>query len=369
MRKTLAILLTAGALSCWSWAQASNSAEEKSEKKAQQAAQQDRDRDNDAANPNGNITITGGPNVAPSNTSATIHWTTSGRAATIVKYGTDANKLDEKSAQPGGERDHNVTLSNLSPGTKYFFAIMTDDNTVRTKGEFQTTGTAGASAAAAPAAGANAKDNITITSGPSVTPTDNSATINWSTSGTAATIVHYGTDPNNLKEKSHQPGGARDHSVTLSNLSPNTTYYFAILTDDLAVRTKSQFQTKASSTAAAAAPAAPATGNLAIVGGPRLEFLSDRMAIVDWNTIVRSSSIVHFGTDKNNLGQTAEASWGATAHRVVLSGLNPNTTHFFQVESSQAQGTGSGTKSGKAQFTTLAPGAQAKSNPPIIPVQ
>src|SRR5438874_13460226 len=347
MRKTLAILLTAGALSCWAWAQARNSAEEKSEKKAQQAAQQDRDRDNDAANPNGNITITGGPNVAPSNTSATIHWTTSGRAATIVKYGTDANKLDEKSAQPGGERDHNVTLSNLSPGTKYFFAIMTDDNTVRTKGEFTTTGAASATAATAATPATGAKDNITITAGPDVTPTDTGATIHWTTSGTAATILHYGTDPNNLNQKSYQPGGERDHNVTLSNLSPNTTYYFAILRDDMSERTKSQFQTKASG-AAAAATTAPASGNLAIVAGPKLDVVSDRAAIVEWNTAVKSSSVVHFGTDKNNLSQTAEAPWGATTHRVGINSLTPNTTYFLQVESSQAQGTGTGTKDRKS---------------------
>ena len=364
MRKTLAILLTAGALSCWSWAQASNSAEEKSEKKAQQAAQQD--RDNDAANPNGNITITAGPNVTPSSTSATIHWTTSGRAATIVHYGTDANKLDEKSFQPGGARDHNVTLSNLSPGTKYFFAIMTDDNTVRQKGEFTTTGTASAAAATPAASAMGAKDNITITSGPDVNPADTSATIHWTTSGTAATIVHYGTDPNNLKEKSYQPGGARDHTVTLSNLSPNTTYYFAILRDDMSERTKSQFQTKPN---AAAATTAPVSGNLAILAGPKLDVVSDRSAIVEWSTAVKSSSIVHFGTDKNNLSQTAEAPWGATTHRVGINSLSPNTTYFLQVESSQAQGTGTGTKSGKIQFTTLAPGASAKVNPPVIPVQ
>ena len=198
-------------------------------------------------------------------------------------------------------------------------------------------------------------------------PTDTGATIHWITSGTAATIVHYGTDPNNLNLKSFQPGGERDHNVTLSNLSPNTTYYFAILRDDMSERTKSQFQTKASG--AAAATTAPVSGNVAIVAGPKLDVVSDRSAIVEWSTAVRSSSLVHFGTDKNNLSQTAEAPWGATTHRVGINSLTPNTTYFLQVESSQAQGTGTGTKSGKIQFTTLAPGSSAKVNPPVIPVQ
>ena len=108
---------------------------------------------------------------------------------------------------------------------------------------------------------------------------------------------------------------------------------------------------------------------LAIVAGPKLDVVSDRSAIVEWSTAVRSSSLVHFGTDKNNLSQTAEAPWGATTHRVGINSLSPNTTYFLQVESSQAQGTGTGTKSGKIQFTTLAPGSSAKVNPPVIPVQ
>src|SRR5690242_20012892 len=98
MRRTLAVMLLAGALSCWSFAQTQNQ-EEKQEQKAQQAQK----ADNDANNPKGNITITNGPSVSPQNTSATITWTTSGRAATIVKYGTNANDLEQKSAQAGGE--------------------------------------------------------------------------------------------------------------------------------------------------------------------------------------------------------------------------------------------------------------------------
>src|SRR5207237_8510548 len=112
------------------------------------------------------------------------------------------------------------------------------------------------------------KDNITITAGPDVNPTDTGATIHWITSGTAATIVHYGTDPNNLSLKSYQPGGERDHNVTLSNLSPNTTYYFAILRDDMSERTKIQFKTKPNE---ADATEATVSGNVAIVAGPKLD--------------------------------------------------------------------------------------------------
>src|SRR5579872_5502284 len=307
--KVLTVVFAILALGCWSYAQTA---------------------DTDSGNPNGNITITSGPNVTPQSNSATITWNTSGRAATFVKYGTDPNNLSQKSYQAGGKRDHSVTLSDLTPGTTYYFAIMTDDQTVRQKGQFTTTGAASASATSTSAAGSNA-GGITITSGPNVTPQSNSATIAWSTSGPAATMVHYGTDPNNLSQKSYQAGGARDHSVTLSNLAPGKTYYFAIMTNSGAVRQNGQFTTTGS------ASASTKPGSLQIVG-PNLALVSANSAQITWTTNAPSSSIVHYGTSKGSLTQTAVAAWGASTHQVGLNNLKPSTTYFVQVESAQAQG-------------------------------
>jgi len=76
----------------------------------------------------------------------------------------------------------------------------------------------------APAASA---EPVKITHGPVVEQTDaHGATIAWSTNTSAATIVHYSTDPNNLSEKAEMPWGALTHRVTLKDLQPGTTYYF-----------------------------------------------------------------------------------------------------------------------------------------------
>src|SRR2546423_837386 len=173
------------------------------------------------------------------------------------------------------------TLAILPPARTFSFWSRPHASTGAEKKSSKTARQASPPAATAANPATGAKDNITISSGPDVNPLDTSATIHWTTSGTAATILHYGTDPNNLNLKSYQPGGERDHNVTLSNLSPNTTYYFAILRDDMSERTKSQFKTK---TSGAAASAAPVSGNLAIVAGPKLDVVSDRSAIVEWNT-------------------------------------------------------------------------------------
>jgi len=236
-------------------------------------------------------------------------------------------------------------------------------------------------------------DNIKITSGPTVEPQDTTATVRWNTNKKAATILRYGADANDLDQKQSQKGGSTNHSVTLSNLQPGTVYYFAIMTDSDKVRTQSQFQTTGQTAAAenppeqsssqpeqagatqppAASPSqapntssSPPTNALTIVKGPAVEFVTPTAAVIDWSTDARSSSIVHYGTDKNNLDRTEQAPWGSSFHRVAVQNLEPNTTYYFVVESSQAEGTGSGSRSMVAGFQTPAPGSQARYNPPVI---
>jgi hypothetical protein len=239
-----------------------------------------------------------------------------------------------------------------------------------------------------------AADHIKITGGPTVGLQDTSATVQWTTSKKATTYLRYGTDANNLDQKQWHKGSSTNHSVTLSNLEPGTAYYFAIMTDGDQVRTQGQFQTTGQTAAAEnqqeqnssqpdestatqppasppaqtpSAPTAPtAASTLAIVKGPDVEFVTPTAAVIDWSTNARSSSIVHYGTDRNNLDHTEQAPWGSSFHRVAVQNLEPNTTYYFVVESSQAEGTGSGNKSSVAGFQTPAAGSQARYNPPVI---
>jgi hypothetical protein len=241
--------------------------------------------------------------------------------------------------------------------------------------------------------GASKRDHIKITSGPTVELQDTAATVRWNTNRKAATLIRYGTDADNLDQKQGQKGGGTSHSVTLSNLQPGTVYYFAIMTGDDKVKTQGQFQTtgqnvtaenppeenssqpdQAGATQPPAAPpseapntsSSPPANALAIVKGPAVEFVTPTAAVIDWSTSARSSSIVHYGTDKNNLDKAEQAPWGSSFHRVAVQNLEPNTTYYFVVESSQAEGTGSGSKSTVAGFQTPASGSQARYNPPVI---
>jgi hypothetical protein len=70
---------------------------------------------------------------------------------------------------------------------------------------------------------------------------------------------------------------------------------------------------------------------------------------------------VHYGTDPNNLNQTAQAPYSRSdappagehaVHRVTISNLQPNTTYYFVVDSGQGQGSGTEVKSPVQHFKT-----------------
>lgn len=104
-----------------------------------------------------------------------------------------------------------------------------------------------------------------------------------------------------------------------------------------------------------------------IINGPNVEGVGDNWAVIAWTTSTGGSSVVHYGTNQSSLNETAESPYGKAAsagahetHRVHLKNLQPSTTYYFQVDSGQAQGTGTEAKSSVASFQTKAAG-QSKS--------
>jgi hypothetical protein len=92
-----------------------------------------------------------------------------------------------------------------------------------------------------------------ITDGPVVKNiTGTGAEIAWSTDAPGSSIVTYGTSPNDLSQTAEapwggtkEPNGDYNHSVWITNLRPNMTYYFVVHTTQGAVtgtQTKSQVQ-------------------------------------------------------------------------------------------------------------------------------
>ncbi|RMF84198.1 MAG: metallophosphoesterase [Planctomycetota bacterium] len=75
-----------------------------------------------------------------------------------------------------------------------------------------------------------------LTRGPYLqTGTPTSVTINWKTDIAADGRVWYGTDPNALTSFVDDPAVLKRHTVTLSGLTPDTTYYYAVGTSTVQI--------------------------------------------------------------------------------------------------------------------------------------
>jgi Purple acid Phosphatase, N-terminal domain len=100
-----------------------------------------------------------------------------------------------------------------------------------------------------------------------------------------------------------------------------------------------------------------------IMQGPEIEVSREFLTIIKWTTNNPGGSpehygIVHYGTDPNNLSQTAKSpirlnpDHASTIFRVRLDGLKPGITYYYTVGSMEANGTGDGTNCTVKHFTT-----------------
>ena len=93
--------------------------------------------------------------------------------------------------------------------------------------------------------------------------------------------------------------------------------------------------------------------------GPYLQSGSHDRMTLRWRTSDPSNSVVHFGDSPTNLTQTITVEGSVTDHVVTLTGLNPATQYYYQIESSNNSGTV--TAGGQSDFyfkTYPIPGAQ-----------
>jgi phosphodiesterase/alkaline phosphatase D-like protein len=121
-------------------------------------------------------------------------------------------------------------------------------------------------------------------------------------------------------------------------------------------------------------PPAAKAKHVEILKGPALETSHDDIAIVRWTTNNPGGdddhySVIHYGTDPNDLSQTAKnhirlnQSHPETVFRVRMQPLKPDTTYYYKVTSMGYDGVSDGVESSVHQFTTAAPGQQTSAHP------
>jgi len=186
--------------------------------------------------------------------------------------------------------------------------------------------------------------------------TDHSAAIFWLTSREGPMTLKFGLTESRLDQIGTPDATAAEseNRVVLKNLQPSETYFFELQDENGHARAHGQFQTEPSEYAQ--------VGRLKIEDGPVFEYLDSSSVEIAWTTNAQSSTLMRYGTDPNDLRKTAQAPWGQETHRIKLTGLEPNMTYFFVVESAQARDSGTMVKSAEGSFRTEYQGEAALTN-------
>ena len=262
--------------------------------------------------------------------SAIVTWSTDSPADGVVDYGTTA-AYGSQQKDAAFLTAHGITLSGLTPITTYHFRVASTDevgNGPTVSGDY----------------------TFTTTATPDTTPpmitnlrvegiTDTLAIVLWDTNEPANSHVLYGTTTGyGLIAGSDQ--NVQTHSVTLQGLDPDTTYYVEAQSTDPSnngpANQTTQFRTK---TTPDKTP--PALSNI------RAEGITDKLAVIKWDTDEVATSIVEYGTTPA-YGKVITDATFTKDHMVTLTGLSPATTYYYIVRSTDPSGNGPTTS---AQYT------------------
>jgi len=188
-----------------------------------------------------------------------------------------------------------------------------------------------------------------IQSGPISSTTETGATITWETDEPATSQVDYGETETYGLSTTPDTNLSTSHSVVLTELDPNTTYYFKIISEDAA---GNEITAKGELTTLATADETPPT-----ISGVGVSNITASSAIITWKTNEPATSQVEYGETEAYGSETAEDTSLSTNHSVTLTGLDDGTTYNFQVISKDSGGN-EATFAENQPFTTK----------PIIPV-
>jgi len=155
-------------------------------------------------------------------TGATITWDTDEPATGKVEYGTSKAYGSTAPLDTNLSNSHSVTLTDLDPGTKYYFKVTSENaagNKATAEGNLTTI--------------AEADETPPTISGVSVSNiTESSATITWLTDEAATSQVQYGKTETYGSSSTLDTNLTESHNVTLTGLSDNTTYYYKVISKD-----------------------------------------------------------------------------------------------------------------------------------------
>jgi hypothetical protein len=180
--------------------------------------------------------------------------------------------------------------------------------------------------------------------------TDTTAVITWTTDELSDSEVQYGATAGSYPLSRNSTNLVTSHSVTLTGLNDDTTYYFRVGSSDGSGNGPTMSNELSFTTDPTPDTTAPNISNVQVTS------ITETTAIVSWTTNEPSDSEVQYDSVSRLWGSYP---WGenddtlVTSHSITLTGLEADTTYYFRVGSTDGSGNGP-TTSTEMSFTTEA---------------
>src|SRR6185437_15175267 len=155
--------------------------------------------------------------ATPTDTGASITWTTDQNSSSQVLYGLDATYGNTSTLDNTQVTSHNVSLSGLTPNTLYHFQVWSANGSSTSASSTDMTFTTSVSSTTA----STTPDAAPVISNIVSTSTDTTATITWATDKGATTQVLYGLTNAYGSMSTFDNTAVLNHSVLLMGLTAN----------------------------------------------------------------------------------------------------------------------------------------------------
>jgi hypothetical protein len=244
-----------------------------------------------------------------------------------------ANRSQQFAATVSGSSNTNVTWS-ISPqaGTISTAGLYVAPGTISA----QNTVTVTATTVATPIKAATAQvtllpDTTTpVISGISISPQSTSAVIAWQTNEPANTTVMYGWSSWYLSRSVSLTEMVTSHTVSLSGLWSNRTYYYRLVSTDVAGNT-------AVVPPATSPPASFQTIDASASARPVIG-VGTTATWIRWHTDDETAATVTYGTTPNALTKTASHANRVQSHKIMLNGLRARSTYYYRLTWTDSSG-------------------------------
>jgi len=241
--------------------------------------------------------------------------------------------------------DHIVTLTNLSASTTYYYEVRSED----WDGNYTVDDNSGSYYTFTTTEPDNTPPVIENIATSDIT--SDSATITWDTDESSDSVVNYGKTTA-LGSSESDATMVTSHSITLTNLSASTLYYYEVQSTDARSNTAVDDNNGSYYTfTTAEADTTPPT-----IENVDSYCIKLTTATILWDTDEIADSLVKYGTSPGNYTDNEYDSADVTSHSIDLTDLIENTTYYYVVKSTDPSNNSS--ESSEYSFTTYASGAQ-----------